>query len=106
MTSPKTDYDVDRAAARAAGEVAKRAIRRLNVLEWVILAVAGGLGVGAAALVAPLIAAGVGIPFRWAWITLSVFLFGVPGAIVLLRARREERAEAERRAIRDESSDG
>lgn len=103
MTWPGTDYDADREAARAAGEVAKRAIRRLNVLEWLILLAAGGLAVGAAALVAPLLAEGLGTSFRWTWILLSLFLFVVPGAIVLLRVRREERARAEQRA---KSSDG
>ena len=103
MTPPTQS---ERDAARVAGEVAKRAIRRLDILEWVILLGAGGLATGGGALVAALVAEPLGVPYRSAWMGLSLFLFVVPGAIVLLRHRREERASAEESARNDGPSDG
>lgn len=105
MTAERRDSDADRDAARAAGRVAKRAIWRLNVLEWVILLAAVALATGGGWLVAPLLEELLGVPFRWAWAGLSLFLFVVPGAIVLLRDRREERVQAARRTDEDRESD-
>jgi hypothetical protein len=61
--------------ARITREVAERAIRRLDILEWVILT-------GVAALL----------------------LFGVPGGIAWRRARREDR-ERTQPTMSDESDD-
>ena len=62
--------------ARLTHEVTKRALRRLDLLEWV------------AALV---LAATVGLAFRPTWVVASALLFAVPAAIAVLRMRRDER---------------
>jgi uncharacterized membrane protein len=106
MTAPDPKRDAEAHAAEAASKVVRRAIWRLDVLEWVILFAAVVLAVGGAALVAPLLSLSLGVPFRWAWTLLSLFLFCVPGAIVLARVRREERVERGARSNRDGPSDG
>jgi hypothetical protein len=83
--------------ARVTSEVARRAIRRLDVLEWVILAVAAGLAVGGGWLVAWMLA-GTSEAFRTVWMVTSLLLFVVPGAIAFARLKRDERkTKAERR---------
>lgn len=86
----------DEEAARLTREVTARAIRRLDILEWVILAGAALLaGVGGwwVALVA---SAGIGLPFGPVWVVASILLFGVPGLLTVRKVRREDR-ERERR---------
>lgn len=85
----------DGAEARAAREVTQRAIRRLGVMETVLMLAAGLLALLAGALAAWLVADVTGWPFRPVWIAASVIFFVVPGGTVLIRARRDE---AERRA--------
>ncbi len=68
--------------------VATRAIWRLNILEWVILAVAAGLALLAGALAAFLANAALGLPFRPSWVVASLLIFGVPAAVTYLRERR------------------
>ena len=77
--------------AEIAHEVAARAIRRLDVLAWVILASAVALATAAGAAVAWLIEPMVGLGFRPTWTVASFLLFVVPGVIALIRMRREER---------------
>ena len=77
--------------AQVAHEVAARAIRRLDILEWVILAGAAVLAVAGGAAVAWLIAPTVGFGFRTVWMVMSLLLFVVPGAIAIMRMRRDER---------------
>lgn len=86
--------------ARVTSEVARRAIRRLDILEWVILAVAVGFAVGGGALVAWLLAGSTSGAFRRVWMITSVLLFVVPGVIVFARLKRDERRKAR------ESNDG
>ncbi len=79
----------EREAAKATSDFARKAIRRLDVLEWVILAVTMGLAIGGGALVALIIERGSGLAFRATWIVTSLILFIVPGAVVLWRLRKE-----------------
>ena len=79
--------------ARVTSEVARRAIRRLDVLEWVILGAAVALAIGGGALVAWILAGSSGA-FRTIWMVTSVLLFTVPGAIVFARLKRDEQKEA------------
>ena len=78
----------DQEDVRVIQEVAARAIRRLNVLEWVILGGAGLIAVLGGALVSWLIAAQLKVSFRLTWIGLSMLLLVVPGLIVILRSGR------------------
>ena len=78
----------DQEDVRVIREVAARAIRRLNVLEWVILGGAGLIAVLGGALVSWLIAAQLKVSFRLTWIGLSMLLLAVPGLIVILRSGR------------------
>jgi hypothetical protein len=83
----------EKEAARVTSEVARRAIRRLDFLEWVILAAAVALAVGGGALVAWLITGSSG-SFRSLWMVTSTLLLLVPGVIVFARLKRDERREA------------
>jgi uncharacterized membrane protein len=78
---------------RVTSEVARRAIRRLDLLEWMILGAALVLAIGGGALVAWVLAGSTG-PFRTIWMVTSVLLFVVPGVIVFARIKRDERREA------------
>ena len=80
--------------ARVTSEVARRAIRRLDFLEWVILAVAVGFAVGGGALVAWILAGSSAGMFRTVWMITSVLLLAVPGVIVFARLKRDERRKA------------
>ena len=77
--------------ARLTHEIASRAIRRLDVLEWMILAGAVILSLVGGALVAGLLAASVGLPFRPTLVVASLLFFGVPSVIALKRMRNIER---------------
>jgi uncharacterized membrane protein len=77
--------------ARVTREVAARAIRRLDILEWVILAGAAFLAIVGGWLLAVLVAEAAGVPFRLAWTVGAILLFGVPGGLSLRRVRREDR---------------
>jgi len=81
----------EREAAKVTSEVARRAIRRLDLLEWLILAVTAALAVGGGGLVALLVVGRSGTAFRGTWIATSLLLLIVPGALALARARRDER---------------
>ena len=78
----------DREAAEITQRVAARAVRRLDMLEWVILGGAMLLALGGGALVAWILAPALGTGFRPTWVVLSLGLFVIPGAITLLRNRR------------------
>ena len=59
-----------------------RAMRRLDVLEWLILAFAVGVALAGGAVVAFLLSVGTELPFRLTWAILSVLLLAVPGLFV------------------------
>ncbi|MEX2467131.1 MAG: DUF2269 family protein [Gemmatimonadota bacterium] len=86
----------DEETARLTREVTSRAIRRLDVLEWVIFAGAAALAVLGGALLALLVAAPLGFGFRSTWLMASLVLFIVPGAIAVTSLRRDERRRAQR----------
>jgi uncharacterized membrane protein len=96
----------EREAARAAAEVARRAIRRLDILEWVFLAGAVGLAVGGGWLVAWLVGHRDGGVFRWTWILVSLLLLLIPGAIVMTKTRRAEAPGPLARGVHREEDDG
>ena len=72
------------------------AIRRLNVLEYVILGVAMALALLAGALAALVVGGATGAPFRLTWSLSSLLFFVVPGWIVF---RREHRAGLGRKGV-------
>ncbi len=67
------------------------AIRRLNVLEYVILGIAMALALLAGWLAAWMVEGVAAAPFRLTWALSSLLFFVVPGWIVI---RRERRADA------------
>ena len=96
----------EREDARRVSEVARRAIRRLDLLEYVIFAAGAVLALLGGAAIA-WVFAGMGLwDFRSAWIGASLVLFVVPGAITLIRIRLEERAEARHPVSNQEDDDG
>ena len=64
------------------------AVRRLNVLEYLILAMAMALAAGV--LTAWILRSETGASFRISWIVASLLFFLVPGFLVLRRERRSE----------------
>jgi hypothetical protein len=90
--SPPSGWEKE--ASRVAREVTRRAIRRLDVLEWVILAAAVGLALGGGALVAWILAGSSSRTFRSVWMITSVLLMVVPGVIVFTRLKRDQLREA------------
>lgn len=91
---------------RAAREVTARAIRRLDVLKWLLLAGTAALAVGGGAVVAGLLSGQVGFAFRPTWIAASVVIFVVSGAVSLVRMRRERRRPSRRPAGQRASTEG
>ena len=86
------------------------AIRRLNALEYLILAVAMGLALLAGALAAWMAENLLGASFRLAWALSSLLFFVVPGWIVCRRERRTRArygaaSDGEAGAVRAESED-
>ncbi len=65
------------------------AIRRLNVLEYIILGLAMVLALAAGALTAWILKSVTGASFRVSWMIASVLFFAVPGTVALLRERRQ-----------------
>lgn len=80
--------DFDEKEARAFREVTSRAIRRLDLLEYLILLVALVLSLAGGALVAWIFHSWLGFPFRLTWLVGSLLLFVVPGGFVYLREIR------------------
>jgi len=95
----------EREAARATREVTRRAIRRLDIFEWVVLAVAMGLAVAGGWLVAWVLVGSSGGQHRVVWMIVSVILAVVPGAIVFGKRRQEEQRGA-RDSQRQKGEDG
>jgi uncharacterized membrane protein len=101
VTSP-----ADREAAERARVVAQRAIRRLDVLEWVIFGVGGLLAIGGGAVIAWVFRGLGGWPFRETWMATSLLLFVIAGAWAIIKIRKEERADALRATAKPEQDDG
>lgn len=83
----------DARLSRDVQEVAKRAVRRLDVLEWVILGAAAVLALVAGALIAVIAQAALGVSFRATWFGASLVLFVVPAALARRTARRADDGE-------------
>lgn len=83
--------------ARLAQQIAAKAAKRLDYLEWVILAGAALVATGGGALVAVLFKDLMGLPFRPTWIGSAVLLFVVPGSVALHKVRKEEKDWRERK---------
>lgn len=98
--------EAERVAARHARAVTRRAIRRLDILEWVIFGLGAVLAAVGGALVAWLLSSIAGWAFRPTWIGASLVLFVVPGAIAMAKIRKDERADALRVAEKRERDDG
>ena len=84
--------------ARAAREIMSRAIRRLNLLESIIMGAAVVVALGGGWLGALLARSTLGLPFRTTWMVLSLTFFVIPGAIAWAmerRGRRRARKKAE-----------
>jgi hypothetical protein len=79
---PKPDPDDPYRGTR---EDMRRAIRRLDALEWVILALATVLSLGGGAAVAWMLSLGTQLPFRLTWGVISIALLLIPGAMVFGR---------------------
>jgi len=82
---------------QAAREVMNRAIRRLDILEYLILFGAFLLALVGGALVAWILSLSAGFPFRWTWGVASVLFFIIPGGWVYfseLRSRGLDRPGA------------
>lgn len=79
-----------REEAKVTSEVARRAIRRLDVLEWVMFLSVAALAVGGGALVSMLLVGRSAQSFRVVWIATSLLLMIVPGVLVLAPGRRSE----------------
>lgn len=88
----------EREAAQLAQVVTRRAIKRLDILEWVILFAGVGLAMLGGAVVAWIFAGMAGWDLRTTWIGASIVLFVVPGAVAVIKIRREEREDALRLA--------
>lgn len=95
----------DQEAAARAHEVTQRAIRRLDMLEWVVFGVGAVVAMVAGAAVAWVLAGAAGWDFRSTWIAASLLLFVIPGAYAIMKIRKDERADAARRENRT-STDG
>lgn len=78
----------DRMKAEEARRIADRAIKRLNILEYLILLAAVVLALLGGALVAWVLAESVELPFRVTWAIASLLLFIIPGGSVYLRELR------------------
>ncbi len=92
----------------AAREVVSRAIRRLNMLETVIMGAAVVVALIGGWLGALLARSALGLPLRTTWMVLSLLLFVVPGALAWTmerRKRREARGKADA-AARDDPNGG
>ncbi len=91
MSRRRKSAAADAEVVRATREVAGRALRRLDMMEWVLFLVAAALSTGAGALVALLLAPLLHVSYRVLWVASSVVIFGVPGWLVVRRVRREEK---------------
>jgi len=80
----------EKEAAKVTSEVARRAIRRLDVIEWVILLVAVALSIAGGWLVAAILVGREHESHRMVWMIVSVVLLVAPGAAALARFRQEK----------------
>jgi len=82
----------------------ERAIRRLNVLEYVIMVAAVLVALAGGGLVAFLLSAGSDLPLRPTWAVISLLLIVIPAAAVFGRERRRTAREKAENGSRDSGS--
>lgn len=87
---------------RAARRVMTRAIRRLNVLEWILLGAAAIASLAGGWLAALLGRSALGLPFRATWMIASLLLFLIPGAMALVAERRSRNAAPAKEGARQD----
>lgn len=100
MTSRTPAHEPDTEDTRAARKVMTRAIRRLNVLEWILLGAAAIASLVGGWLAALLGRSALGLPFRATWMIASLLLFLIPGAMALVAERRSRNAAPKRDSAR------
>ena len=81
----------DREAAARAQEVTQRAIRRLDLFEWVVWGVGALMALTAGAAMAWMMGVAAGWSFRPTWLVLSMLLFVIPGGVAIIQIRKDER---------------
>ena len=96
----------DREEAERVQAVARRAVRRLDILEWVIFAVGGVLAALGGAFIAWMCAALAGWDFRSTWIGASLLLFVVAGATAIVQIKRDERTTTTQTEAKRKRDDG
>lgn len=90
-------HEPDPADVQAVRAALKRATRRLNVLELIILSAAAIAALAGGWLAALLAARALDFPFRTTWVAASLTLFVIPAvAAVLVNRRRGARQNAAR----------
>jgi len=87
----------EKEAAKVTSEVARRAIRRLDLIEWVILFGAAALSIAGGWLVASILVGREHESHRMVWMIVSVVLLVAPGAAALARFRQDKREEESER---------
>ncbi len=101
MASAPDQESVERARAST-----RRAVRRLDVLEWVIFIMGAGLSVGGGLVLAWMVTGMTGWDFRWTWIGASLMLFVGAGGAAVLKIRKDAAEDARRLAAIRGDSDG
>lgn len=86
MTSNRSPADIE-----AARQAVSRAIRRLNLLETILMGAAVVIALFGGWLGALLAGSAFGLPMRTTWIVLSLMLFVIPGALAWWAERRKRR---------------
>lgn len=96
----------DQEAVERARAVTRRAVRRLDVLEWVIFVVGAALSVGGGLVIAWIVIGLTGWDFRSTWIGASLMLFVGAGGAAVLKIRKDARDDARRLAALRGDDDG
>ncbi|MAM02239.1 MAG: hypothetical protein CMH51_01600 [Myxococcales bacterium] len=89
-TNPKL-LRSDREAAARAQEVTQRAIRRLDLFEWLVWGVGALMALTAGAGIAWMMGVAAGWSFRPTWLVFSMLLFVIPGGVAIIQMRKDER---------------
>lgn len=101
MGSTPDPETVERARA-----VTRRAVRRLDILEWVIFIMGAALSVGGGLVMAWIVTGFTGWDFRWTWIGASLMIFVGAGGAAVLKIRKDAREDAVRLAALRGDDDG
>lgn len=76
--------------------VTRRAIRRLDILEWVMVLAGVGVATGGGWVLAWILNGAGGWDHRTTWIAASLLLFVVGGGATIIQIRKDARAVARR----------